>query len=100
MAKTRHRYKKFAKDPVWRALEKGIKALVKNGDLEEKTARTSERPPRSRRSSARSRRSSARSRRSSARSRRSPCHPLTLSPCQHLGGPGYSPSEGSPLLLR
>jgi len=33
-------YTRYQKDEIWRVLEKGIKALVKNGDLEEKTART------------------------------------------------------------
>jgi hypothetical protein len=32
-------YSRYEKDEIWRVLEKGIKALVKNGDLEEKTAR-------------------------------------------------------------
>jgi hypothetical protein len=40
MSKTSHPYKKYEGDPIWRALEKAIKALVKNGDLEEKTARS------------------------------------------------------------
>ncbi|MGB7157273.1 MAG: hypothetical protein WBD40_04350 [Tepidisphaeraceae bacterium] len=35
-----HPYRAFEKDEIWRALEKGIKALAKNGDLEERTART------------------------------------------------------------
>lgn len=33
-------YARYRKDELWRLLERGIKALVKNGDLEEKTART------------------------------------------------------------
>lgn len=40
MMSNRHPYQQHEKDEVWRVLEKGIKALVKNGDLEEKTART------------------------------------------------------------
>jgi len=40
MSKPSHPYKKYENDRVWRAVEKGIKALAKNGDLEEKTART------------------------------------------------------------
>lgn len=35
-----HPYRAHEKDEIWRALEKGIKALAKNGDLEERTART------------------------------------------------------------
>jgi hypothetical protein len=38
--KNKHRYQHLENDPVWRVLEKGLKALVKNGDVEEKTART------------------------------------------------------------
>jgi len=40
MSKRDHPYKKFEKDELWRVLNKGIGALAKNGDLEEKTART------------------------------------------------------------
>jgi hypothetical protein len=40
MSKHQHPYKQFEKDPMWRLLNKGIDALVKNGDLQEKTART------------------------------------------------------------
>ena len=36
----RHPYQQMENDPLWRVLEKGVKTLVKNGDLEEKTART------------------------------------------------------------
>lgn len=39
MSKT-HPYKQYEDGPVWRVLEKGIKALVKNGDLKETTARS------------------------------------------------------------
>ena len=35
-----HPYKQFEKEQVWRVLDRGIRDLVKNGDLEEKTART------------------------------------------------------------
>ncbi|HEX8525262.1 MAG TPA: hypothetical protein VF669_23625 [Tepidisphaeraceae bacterium] len=34
-----HPYRHIENDPVWRAVAKAVKALVKNGDLEEKTAR-------------------------------------------------------------
>src|SRR6266545_3879574 len=34
-----HPYKQFEKEQVWRVLDRGIRDLVKNGDLEEKTAR-------------------------------------------------------------
>jgi hypothetical protein len=36
----KHPYQHLENDAAWRVLEKGIRALVKNGDVEEKTART------------------------------------------------------------
>lgn len=35
-----HPYRQFEKDEIFRLLGKGIKALVKNGDLVEQTARS------------------------------------------------------------
>lgn len=35
-----HPYAAHEKDEVWKALDKALKALIKNGDLEERTART------------------------------------------------------------
>ncbi len=36
----KHPYQHLENDSLWRAIEKAIKALARNGDLEEKTART------------------------------------------------------------
>jgi hypothetical protein len=36
----KHPYQHLEKDPLWRELNKAIAALVKNGDVEERTART------------------------------------------------------------
>ncbi len=37
--KSHHPYQEFEKHPIWKILNRGIKDLQSNGDLEEKTAR-------------------------------------------------------------
>lgn len=39
MSKSEHRYSSLESSAVFRMVEKGVKALVKNGDIEEKTSR-------------------------------------------------------------
>ena len=39
MSKSTNPYKAFEKTDAWRVLDRGIKDLVKNGDVEEHTAR-------------------------------------------------------------
>ena len=39
MKKRQHPYTQYEQDPMWRVINKGIAALVKNGDLKEETAR-------------------------------------------------------------
>lgn len=39
MREPRHPYEQYEQEAVWRVLERGIKAMVKNGDIGENTAR-------------------------------------------------------------
>ena len=39
MKKASHPYARYEKEALWRAIDRGIRALVKNGDLTEQTTR-------------------------------------------------------------
>jgi hypothetical protein len=37
MSKARHPYQDYEKHPAWRTVERAVKALIKNGDIEART---------------------------------------------------------------
>jgi hypothetical protein len=39
MSKQKHPYKQYESDPIWRVVDQAVRALAKNGDIQETTER-------------------------------------------------------------